>query len=605
MSVKLREKLRKSDPELNLRIKNSNLTGEDKRIILFILRVLPFLLKLIEKGKISIKKLQKIIWGRTESSRNVLNDIEKGKNNSEPSSDKEAQSNHIFPGEEAESPRNEGSNDSEVPSLGSSSFCADLLPMGINLGFNPTSIEAGESSESSESRSSGSNDKDNVISIKGRKKKPRKKSLRGIKAFPDAEKIEALHTEHKSGDRCPKCLVGKLYLMAVFGKIVKFFGAPFLYAKIFLQEKLRCNACGWIVAAQLPPEALGSKAASSAQAMIALLKYGAGTPFYRLSTIQKYLKTPISASSLWLMLDPLSEVALVVWKRLRYHAAQGEVLHNDDTTNKILAFMKPSNDVNKKSKKTVYTSGILAALNGGQKIILFFTGNDHAGTNLENLLSEREAGLEKPIQMSDSSSMNGVKAETHEGSCLTHIRRYFVECYRSHKKYASYFIITLGKIYAIDAQTKNLSKEERLLVHQEKSVPIMNELHKWLLDLLAQKLVEPNCALGEAISHALKHWEKATLFLRVAGAPISNDELEQKFKMVKLSLKNAMFYKTLWGALIGDVFMSIIHTTVLANENPYEYLVAILDNKTVVLKNPDLWMPWNFRTQIEKRSMAA
>ena len=75
--------------------------------------------------------------------------------------------------------------------------------------------------------------------------------------------------------------------------------------------------------------------------------------------------------------------------------------------------------------------------------------------------------------------------------------------------------------------------------------------------------------------------------------------------MVKLSLKNAMFYKTLWGALIGDVFMSIIHTTVLANENPYEYLVAILDNKTVVLKNPDLWMPWNFRTQIEKRSMAA
>ena len=41
--------------------------------------------------------------------------------------------------------------------------------MGINLGFNPTSIEAGESSESSESRSSGSNDKDNVISIKGEK----------------------------------------------------------------------------------------------------------------------------------------------------------------------------------------------------------------------------------------------------------------------------------------------------------------------------------------------------------------------------------------------------------------------------------------------------
>ena len=133
----------------------------------------------------------------------------------------------------------------------------------------------------------------------------------------------------------------------------------------------------------------------------------------------------------------------------------------------------------------------------------------------------------------------------------------------------------------------------------------MAELYKWMTERLAQNLVEPNSALGEAIAHALKHWDKATLFLRIAGAPLSNDELEQKFKTVKLSVKNAMFYKTQWGALVGDIFMSIIHTTVLANENPYEYLVAILDNKTEVLKNPDLWMPWNFRKQIEKSSMVA
>ena len=436
-------------------------------------------------------------------------------------------------------------------------------------------------------------------------KKPRKSSLKGVNAYPDAERIKVTHTEYKSGDPCPKCPEGRLYLMATWGKIIKFLGSQFLYVIIYLQEKLRCNTCGWIVAAQLPPEALGSKANSEAQAMIALLKYAAGFPFYRMATIQKYLKTPTSASSLWLMIADLIEVVTIIWPRLRYYAAQGELLHNDDTTNKILESMKPSKDPNKKTKKTVYTSGILSVLKDGIKIILFFTGENHAGKNLENLLLERESSLEKPIHMSDASSMNDVKAETNKGSCLTHIRRYFVECYSKYKADATHFITEVGKVYAIDAETKKLSKEDRLLVHQEKSGPIMAELYKWMTERLAQNLVEPNSALGEAIAHALKHWDKATLFLRIAGAPLSNDELEQKFKTVKLSVKNAMFYKTQWGALVGDIFMSIIHTTVLANENPYEYLVAILDNKTEVLKNPDLWMPWNFRKQIEKSSMVA
>ena len=143
--------------------------------------------------------------------------------------------------------------------------------------------------------------------------------------------------------------------------------------------------------------------------------------------------------------------------------------------------------------------------------------------------------------------MNGVKAETHEGSCLTHIRRYFVECYRSHKKYASYFIITLGKIYAIDAQTKNLSKEERLLVHQEKSVPIMNELHKWLLDLLAQKLVEPNCALERPYLMLLSTGKKRLFFFESQERQLAMMNSSKNLKWLNSHLKTPCFIK-LYGA---------------------------------------------------------
>ena len=68
--------------------------------------------------------------------------------------------------------------------------------------------------------------------------------------------------------------------------------------------------------------------------------------------------------------------------------------------------------------------------------------------------------------------------------------------------------------------------------------------------------MEPNSGLGRAISYLLKHWEKLTLFLRVAGAPLDNNICERALKKAILHRKNALFYKTCHGAHVGDIFMS-------------------------------------------------
>jgi len=67
------------------------------------------------------------------------------------------------------------------------------------------------------------------------------------------------------------------------------------------------------------------------------------------------------------------------------------------------------------------------------------------------------------------------------------------------------------------AGERNLSPEDRLLFHQAQSGPPMEELHVWLVRQFDQRRVEPNSALGGAISHLLKRWEKLTLLLRVPG----------------------------------------------------------------------------------------
>ena len=122
----------------------------------------------------------------------------------------------------------------------------------------------------------------------------------------------------------------------------------------------------------------------------------------------------------------------------------------------------------------------------------------------------------------------------------------------------------------------------------------MQKLKRWLDDQINEKKAEPNSGLGQAITYMQNHWPELTLFLRVAGAPLDNNLCEQILKRAILHRKNALFYKTERGAFVGDVFMSLIHTCSLAKINPFDYLTALQEHHTLVRKNPQDWMPWNY-----------
>jgi len=89
---------------------------------------------------------------------------------------------------------------------------------------------------------------------------------------------------------------------------------------------------------------------------------------------------------------------------------------------------------------------------------------------------------------------------------------------------------------------------------------VMKQLHSWLEAQLAEKKIKPNSGLGKAITYLPRHWKGLTAFLRQAGAPLDNNICEQALKRAVLHRKNALFYKTLHGAEVGDLFMSLIHT---------------------------------------------
>ena len=135
---------------------------------------------------------------------------------------------------------------------------------------------------------------------------------------------------------------------------------------------------------------------------------------------------------------------------------------------------------------------------------------------------------------------------------------------------------------------------ERLLRHQKESGPRMKALQDWMARQFAEHTVEPHSGLGQAISYMQNHWEKLTLFLRVPGAPLDNNITERILKKAILHRKNALFYRTLNGARVGDLFMTLIHTAELHKIEPFHYLVSLLRHAAKVALDPAAWMPWNY-----------
>ena len=428
----------------------------------------------------------------------------------------------------------------------------------------------------------------------------------GADAYHGAERIEVPHPALKAGDACPACQEGTVYDKAP-GVVVRITGQPPVAATIYRLQKLRCHLCGQVFTAPAPAEAASDKYDATAGSMIGLLKYGSGLPFNRLEGLQGYLGVPLPASTQWDIVAAVAANLEPAFAELIRQAAQGDVLHNDDTTVKILEFMgqrrqealaraqEEGDDTDPHSG--LFTSGVVA-LREGHQVALFLSGPRHAGENLAQVLKLRAQQLPPPIQMCDALSRNlPGELQTILAHCLAHARRNFVDVYDRFPEQCTYLLEALAVVYRNDAEARKgqLSAEARLRFHQEASKPMMDQLHDWLKRQLDDKLTEPNSALGGAIGYMLRHWDKLTLFLRQAGAPLDNNVCERALKKAILHRKNALFYKTQNGARVGDLFMSLIYTCQLNDASPFDYLTELQRHADQVGASPEVWMPWNYR----------
>lgn len=535
------------------RAEEGNLLPDDMRLIVLILQTFRTVKHQLDHRKITLERLRRLLFGpSTESTTNVT-------------------------GKAPQNTTNETGND--------------------NAGSNP-SPDSGPNSDLESTA----------------KRRAKGHGRNGADDFKAAERVPVSHPFLQAGDPCPACTTGTLYRVSQPGVTIRFVGQPPVQATIYELEKLRCQLCGTIFTAEEPAEAGDNKFDATTASIIGVLKYGGGFPFNRLQNLQANAGIPLPASTQWQIVRDATSCYLPVFEELLNQASAATLVHNDDTWVAILERMgkrakeqvvlpaqSPNGASTEDQDRTgLFTTGIVAEIDG-HRVVLFRSGIQHAGENLKDLFRRRDTDLPPPIQMCDALSRNYPKEfATIVANCLAHARRKFVDLHTTFSVECEQVLTAFREVYLHDAEAKRqlMSPEARLAHHQQRSVPVMEALRQWMTRQLDEKLVEPNSALGEAIAYLSKHWEKLTLFLRVPGAPLDNNICERVLKRAILHRKNSLFYKTMNGAHVGDVHMSLIATCEQSGVNAFEYLTALQRHAEAVAENPDRWLPWNYHENV-------
>jgi hypothetical protein len=436
-------------------------------------------------------------------------------------------------------------------------------------------------------------------------KEPKGHGRNDANAYKGAEVVNVSHPDLKPGDDCPdEYCTGKLYEMSDPGVFIQVIGNPLATATRYNLQKLRCTVCSTIYQAPLPEGVNNKKYDENFVSMLMINKYFMSMPFYRQDKLQNYLGMPLPSSTQWDLMFKHKPMLKKLHAALWVDAANGIGISYDDTSVTILSEIQAKKKAEKgeKKKHNCFTTGIVSA-HEDHRTYVFMSDNRTAGQCAVDMIKKfRDKNAELPILMCDALTAN-IPQEISEDLyilcyCLVHARRQFYELPNGYDDLADEVIRLIGKIYDNESWAKQLSADERLKYHQDKSQPYMTELKEFLE--VQRDQFEPNGVAGKAIEYILNRWAELSQFLRHANAPIDNNITEQALKLVIQTRKSSMFYKSLDGAAFASYVQSALYSAAQNDINPCSYMTALLKNETAVIENPEAWLPWAYQETLKQ-----
>jgi transposase len=161
--------------------------------------------------------------------------------------------------------------------------------------------------------------------------------------------------------------------------------------------------------------------------------------------------------------------------------------------------------------------------------------------------------------------------------CLAHARRKFFESKTYDEELAAYALTRFNSLYEIErnCKEKHLSFDEIKNVRQRQSVPILNELHQWMIT--QYKVLLPSSPVRIAIAYSLERWDRLCYYTTDGMLNPDNNPVERNIRPVALGRKNFLFAGSHKGAERLALIYSLMGTCKMNDVNPYEWLKDVLD----------------------------
>jgi transposase len=181
--------------------------------------------------------------------------------------------------------------------------------------------------------------------------------------------------------------------------------------------------------------------------------------------------------------------------------------------------------------------------------------------------------------------------------CMAHARRKFTDVYKTAKSpIARDMIERFADVYAVEADIRGTSADERLAARRELTAPLMAALKTRLEGALTE--VSAKSSLAGAIRYSLNHWEGLTLFLEDGRIEIDNNTVERNMRPIALGRKNSLFAGNDGGAETWAILASLLNTAKLNEIDPFTWLSDALEKMVsgeVKSHQLDQLLAWNWK----------
>ena len=252
-------------------------------------------------------------------------------------------------------------------------------------------------------------------------------------------------------------------------------------------------------------------------------------PLYRLEQIAARDGVSLSRSTLADWVGRLGVALAPLADRLTWHLLQRDSLHADETP---VPQLDPGNGKTKKAYLWAYRSNDLQP---GAKLIVFDYQAGRSGRHAQQFLQDWQGHLVVDDYGGYKALFAAARAHPDsqrllepciELGCWAHARRKFFDLFQaSQSPIAQEALNRIAQLYAIEAEGRELTTDERQRLRAEKSLPLLSALHDWLQQTRLR--AAPNSTTAKAINYSLKRWAALTRFAETGDLPIGRVEMQR------------------------------------------------------------------------------